>query len=134
MGNTGGRQPEDNPREYCKVRGCDAMLDDHGDRRAACSGVLGGHWKALHDQFQDGLHRMLQRLPGATSCIDKTQIPTHGSADNNPAGAQLEQGDIYLRLLDHGHLACSCGSQELVIVVTRVHTHTRTQGRSSCAR
>ena len=122
------RQPEDNPCEYRKVRGCDAMLDDHGDHRAACSGVLGGHWKALHDQFQDGLHRMLQRLPGVTSCIDKTQIPTHVGLLACYTGRQISTtSDIYLRprLPDHGHLASLCGSQELVIDVTRVHTHTK---------
>ena len=38
----------DGQRDKCPVRGCSAVLDDKGHHRAACTGVLGGHWKALH--------------------------------------------------------------------------------------
>ena len=111
------------------MRGCSFKLanDVYGHHRAACSGVLGGHWKALHDHFQNALHGILRRLPGVSSCIDKTQIPTHGSAVavGLSEAAQFQQGDIYLRLPDQGHLARLCGSSELVIDVTRVHTHNK---------
>ena len=108
-----------------KMRGCTSKLDAHGHHRAACSGVVCGHWKALHDQIQDGLPCMFRRLLGVMSSIDMTQIPTHGAA-NNPAGVQLEQGDIYLKLPENGHLASLCGGQELVVDFSRVHTHTKT--------
>ena len=117
----------DGQRDMCPVRGCSGVLDDEGHHRAACTGVLGGHWKALHDQFQNALHGILRRLPGVSSCIDKTQIPTHGSASavGTSAAAQFQQGDIYFRLPDQGHLARLCGSQELVIDVICVHTHAK---------
>ena len=68
----------DGQRDKCPLHGCSGVLDDKGHHRAACTGVLGGHWKALHDQFQNALHGILRRLPGVSSCIDKTLIPTHG--------------------------------------------------------
>jgi hypothetical protein len=48
---------------------------------------------ALHDQFQDKLHRILRDLPEVTSTTDKSDIPTHESVDTGQAGAQREQGD-----------------------------------------
>ena len=117
----------DGQLERCPVHGCSGVLDDEGHHRAACTSVLGGHWKALHDQFQNALHGILRRLPGVSSCIDKTHIPTHGSASavGLSVEAQFQQGDIYLRLPDQGHLARLCGSLELVIDVARVHTHNK---------
>ena len=47
---------------------------------------------------------MFRRLLCVMSSVDKKLIPPHGSADNDPDGAQLEQGDIYLKLPDNGHL------------------------------
>jgi hypothetical protein len=65
---------------------------------------------------------MLRDLPGVTSTTDKSDIPTHESVDTGQAGAQREQGDIYLKLPEHGHLASVIGHRELVIDVTRAHT------------
>mgnify|MGYP003341791478 CR=1 FL=1 len=66
--------------------------------RSACTCRRGGHLIALHDQFQDKLHRILRDLPRVTSTTDKSDIPTHESVDTGQAGAQREQGDINLKL------------------------------------
>ena len=81
------------------MQGCDEWLDDQGHHRAACTCRLRGHNLALHDQFQAGLHRILRDLPvRVTSTTDKGDIPTHASVDTGLAGAQREQGDIYLKV------------------------------------
>lgn len=85
--------------------------------------ALSGHRQciALHDQFQDGLHRIVRGLPGATT--DKTEIPTHPGVGAGPDDAHLEQGDIYLKLPDNSRLARLCGAREIVIDVSRKVTH-----------
>ena len=90
-----------------------------------CACRLDGHIIALHDQFQDKLRRILHDLPGVTSTTDKSDIPTHESVDTGQAGAQREQGDIYLKLPERGHLASVIGHRELVLEVSRTHTHTK---------
>jgi hypothetical protein len=100
-------------------------LDNHGHNRAACTCRLEGHIIALHDQFQAGLHRLLRDLTGVTSTTDKSDIPTHASVGTGHAGAQREQGDIYLKLPENGHLASVIGHRELVSDVSRKHTHTK---------
>ena len=100
--------PDDNVLAFCDVRGCGEWIDHHGHHRAACTCRLDGHLYALHDQFQAGLHRMLRDIPGVTSTTDKHAIPTHESVDNGQARAQREQGDIYLKLPERGHIASVC--------------------------
>jgi len=101
-------------------------------RVAACTCRLGGHIHALHDQFQAGLHCILRDLPGVTSTADKCDIPTHASVDTGQAGAQREQGDIYLKLPENGHLASVIGHRELVLDVSRTHTHTKAGAPTGC--
>jgi len=107
------------------VQGCDEWLDDQGHHRAACTYRLGGHNIAPLDQFQAGLHRILRDLPGVTSTTDKGDIHTHASVDTGRSGAQREQGDIYLKLPEYGHIASVIGHRELVVDVSRKHTHTK---------
>ena len=85
-------------------------------------------WPPHRVQFQDKLHRILRDLPRVTSTTDKSDIPTHESVGTGQAAAQREQGDIYLKLPEHGHLASVIGCCELVIDVTRTHTHTKVGG------
>ena len=116
--------PDDDVLTFCAVRGCGEWLD-HGHHRASCTCRLEGHLHALHDRFQAGLHGILRALPGVTSTTDKHAIPTHAAVDSGQARAQREQGDIYVKLPASGHLASVIGKPDLVIDVTRAHTHTQ---------
>jgi len=57
----------------CRAAGASLTITDTIDRRARA------HLIALHDQFQDGLHRILRNLPGITFTTDKSDISTHSS-------------------------------------------------------
>ena len=48
---------------------------------------------------------------------------------NGRAVAQREHGDIYLKLPENGHLASVIGHSELVLDISRTHTH---EGRRTC--
>jgi hypothetical protein len=75
--------------------------------------------------FQDGLHRILRDLPCITSTTDNSDIPTHSSVGAGHAGDEREQGDVYLKLPENGHLASVIGYRELVLDVSWTHTHTK---------